>query len=610
MVHATAPRRRCILLVDDNESFRESIGDALRLRGFDVNEAEGVPSALVQLARTPPDLALVDICLPDYDGIEFLRMMNARQEKLQIPVILMTAQPKREYLEAATRLGICDFVVKASFSVQELVNRIELRLVENPLVPAPPLPPIPPISLAPSPGSGTAAAVRPPPAAPSSLRPTSSYTPRGESSASPTTFTGKSTQGPISTTGPVSNFDIREEMAIKRRQVAGRNRLFHGLDARALPGPVAEILELAASMTTSLPQLEAVVRRDPVLAARIFSLANSAAHQGARPVGSLEEALRNVGIDAVVEMVATLPLVEPEALRGPSGRDLSSLWWHCLATAVVCDRLAPGPVRAGAYLAGIFHDLPLLFGMQVLGEEWNELRTRAVDEGKAISEAVPEAFGMVPGQMAQEVFTRYKLPEPLSGPLRDYHNICLGRQPREPGDLARRVDAAHNLALALGWTWSDLAEIRPIAQDETRGWREVERLVVELPQIAQEIERLGAMAGLPRLDDENVDLPSWGERKIAYWRDPRYRVPDPIEHVLARSGLLESMDSPEAFAAARDVRKVAAVEPDSVHWRTILATEGPVTLLHRTALPGFSAPPGIRALRMPVAICQLRKALA
>lgn len=593
---------RTILVVDDQQVFRDSIVDVLKLRGYNVIDADSVPLALAAVAKSVPDLALVDICMPDYDGIEFLRMINFRSDRAKIPVILMTAQPKREYLEEAAKLGVRDFVVKSSFSVQELVLRIEMRLTPDepaPILPAPPPPP--PIAVR-NPSSQEIPPARK--ASPSSV-------PSTVSAASPASgYSAGSSIGSISTMGPLNAYDPQEELANKRKRTASRVRLFRNIEAKALPGPVTEILELASSMTASLVQLETVVRRDPVLSARVLSLANSAAHRGANLVGQLDEALRNVGIDSVVEMIAMIPLVERDALHGKHGRDLASIWWHCLATAVICDRLAPGHVRSGAYLAGLFHDLPLLFALQALGEEWADCRQKAIDEGTAPSEAVSEAFGMVPGQLAQEVYARYRIPESIAGPLRDYHNICLGRQPREAGELPRRVDAAHNLAVALGWGWSDLAEVRPLSQDEGRSWRDIDRLALELPQIQDEIVKLGALAGLPEPErSENEERALWGEVGIAYWRDPRWRVPDPVEHVLSRAKRFDAYDSPESLLKIQGVRKVVAVEPESGNWKTIMASPDPILVLHKASLGNLASPPGFRFLRLPVPVCLLRETI-
>lgn len=606
---------KTILVVDDQQVFRESIVDVLKLRGYTVMDADSVPLALAAVAKAVPDLALVDICMPDYDGIEFLRMINVRSDRTKIPVILMTAQPKREYLEEAAKLGVRDFVVKSSFSVQELVLRIEMRLTAEtppPPPPAPP-PPVPPASvdrIPSSSGSSPARRTSGPATQSGAASIVSGQSTAPVSSPGPSGYGAGFSIGSISTMGPLGGYDPQEELANKRKKTASRVRLFRNIEAKALPGPVTEILELAPSMTASLVQLETVVRRDPVLSARVLSLANSAAHRGATLVGQLDEALRNVGIDSVVEMISMIPLVEREALHGRHGRDLASIWWHCLATAVICDRLAPGHVRSGAYLAGLFHDLPLLFALQALGEEWNDCRQKAIDEGTAPSEAVSEAFGMVPGQLAQEVYARYRIPESIAGPLRDYHNICLGRQPREPGELPRRVDAAHNLAVALGWGWNDLAEVRPLSQDEGRSWRDIDRLALELPQIREEIENLGALAGLPEPDrSESEERDLWGEIGIAYWRDPRWRVPDPVEHVLSRARRFDAYDSPESLLKIQGVRKVVAVEPESGNWKTIMASPDPILVLHKASLGNLASPPGFRFLRLPVPVCLLRETI-
>ncbi len=597
-----------VLVVDDQQMFRDAICDVLKLRGFVVDEADSVPTALSLMSKQIPDLALVDICMPDYDGIEFLRLINGRQDRARIPVILMTAQPKREYLEEAAKLGVRDFVVKSSFSVQELVLRIEMRLADEQSLVHSVSPArtvfANPVQEDPSSGGGKTVAM------PSTLGASSTRGPISSLSTA-STLAPSSSFGAPSTTGPISNFDAREGLVLKRKKIAARIRMFRNLEAKTLPGPATEILELATSMTASLPQLETVVRRDPVLSARVLSLANSAAHRGVNLVGQLDEALRNVGIDAVIDIVSSIPLVDREALHGPIGQDLSEIWWHSLATAVICDRLAPSVFRPGAYLSGLFHDLPLLFGLQALGEEWLECRTQALESGKPPSDAVSEAFGMVHGQMAQEVFSRYRLPESLAGPLRDYQNICLGRQPREPGELPRRLDAAHHLAVALGWGWGELAEVRALSQEESRTWREPERLVIEMPHLREEILKLGVLAGLPSPENPaSKDSKDWGEIGFGYWRDGRYRVPDPIEHVLTRSGKVESFETPELLANAQGVRKVAVVDPDSIHWKTILACGGPLLILHKPSVGNFVPPAGVRLLRMPVPVWVLRDTLS
>lgn len=113
-----------ILIVDDDDLFRESVGQNLRDEGFDVEEADGGEPALARLAQDPsPDLILLDWKMPDINGIEVLKRYRA--EGGHAPVIFLTVLSDQIYEEAALIGGAVDFIEKArSFSI--LRRRIEL----------------------------------------------------------------------------------------------------------------------------------------------------------------------------------------------------------------------------------------------------------------------------------------------------------------------------------------------------------------------------------------------------------------------------------------------------------------------------------------------------
>lgn len=120
----TCPVR--ILLVDDDELFRESLSMNLADAGFAVSEAETGAAALALLATPPPpDLVLLDWKMPGMNGIEALRRM--RENGLTLPVIFLTALSNQIYEEAALQGGAVDFVEKTrSFGI--LLKRINLIL--------------------------------------------------------------------------------------------------------------------------------------------------------------------------------------------------------------------------------------------------------------------------------------------------------------------------------------------------------------------------------------------------------------------------------------------------------------------------------------------------
>lgn len=117
-----------ILVVDDQEVFRAPMVEALRERGYEVREAATAKAAMEDAARRIPSLFLLDLALGDMDGLELLRYFRGRSVLRHVPVIMLTAHVRREYVADAAALGVGDYLLKSSFSLQELFSRIEARL--------------------------------------------------------------------------------------------------------------------------------------------------------------------------------------------------------------------------------------------------------------------------------------------------------------------------------------------------------------------------------------------------------------------------------------------------------------------------------------------------
>src|SRR5260221_11547226 len=108
-----------ILVVDDMAIFREPIAAALRLQGFRVLTARNGIEALAQVREELPALILLDIAMPEMDGLELLRQLKASSEYGRIPVILLTAVRERGYVVEAVKLGVRDYMLKSSFSLDQ-----------------------------------------------------------------------------------------------------------------------------------------------------------------------------------------------------------------------------------------------------------------------------------------------------------------------------------------------------------------------------------------------------------------------------------------------------------------------------------------------------------
>src|SRR5689334_25020670 len=114
-----------ILVVDDESEIREGLELLLTSEGYGVSSAETGESGLAKLEEHPFDLLLLDVSLPDRNGIELLREIRARDPHL--PVILITAYGSIEMARAAFKSGAQDYITKP-WSNDELVTQVSLAI--------------------------------------------------------------------------------------------------------------------------------------------------------------------------------------------------------------------------------------------------------------------------------------------------------------------------------------------------------------------------------------------------------------------------------------------------------------------------------------------------
>jgi DNA-binding response OmpR family regulator len=113
-----------ILVVDDEPSISEVVGIYLRRAGYQVAVARDGREALDALEKAPPDLVVLDLMLPEVDGVEITRRLRAEGD---IPIIMLTARREEADRIAGLEMGADDYVVKP-FSPQELVSRVKAVL--------------------------------------------------------------------------------------------------------------------------------------------------------------------------------------------------------------------------------------------------------------------------------------------------------------------------------------------------------------------------------------------------------------------------------------------------------------------------------------------------
>ncbi|MBN9511206.1 MAG: response regulator [Alphaproteobacteria bacterium] len=117
----TAPS---VLVVDDEPAIRRLLRTSLAAQGWRVAEAADGAAALDAVAAAAPDVVLLDLGLPDLDGMEVLRRLRAVSA---VPVVVLTARENEEAKVAALDGGADDYVTKP-FGTAELVARLRTAL--------------------------------------------------------------------------------------------------------------------------------------------------------------------------------------------------------------------------------------------------------------------------------------------------------------------------------------------------------------------------------------------------------------------------------------------------------------------------------------------------
>lgn len=121
--------RPTVLLVDDDPAIRRALSVGLELEGFAVVPASGGRAALAAIGTVSPDAMLLDLTMPDLDGLEVLRQLRADGE--EVPVCVLSARDEVDDRVLGLEAGADDYVVKP-FAIEEVVARLHALLRRRP----------------------------------------------------------------------------------------------------------------------------------------------------------------------------------------------------------------------------------------------------------------------------------------------------------------------------------------------------------------------------------------------------------------------------------------------------------------------------------------------
>lgn len=122
--------KKTIMVVDDNPDIITIIKTILEGKGYNVISASSGPELLNLLKNQKPDLIILDIMMPEMDGLEVLTKLKGVTDTTAIPVILLTAKVQYEDVLGGYKLG-ADYYITKPFTSTQLINGINLLLGER-----------------------------------------------------------------------------------------------------------------------------------------------------------------------------------------------------------------------------------------------------------------------------------------------------------------------------------------------------------------------------------------------------------------------------------------------------------------------------------------------
>jgi len=598
-----------ILFVEDSSICREPLAAMLRLNGYETICARDGREALAEIRRRVPDLVLLDIAMPEMDGLSFLRILRGQPQFRNIPVMLLTATTDRDCILKARELGVSGCLLKSHFSLEEMLSRIRRCLGEQP-----------PQRSETKAGSATAqGAVAP--AAPAERAAAAAPGERAAQSPGAAAAEGASASAGAPAPGGAPVRQLKRAQTIRRLEDC--------VQTRTLAGVVAEVIALASSPRCAIADLAEVLKKDPVLAARVIQVANTAAFATQKlRVSSVEEAVRNIGAGTVARMAASVGIFETFPPDASDGFNVVRCWQHSFAVAAIMEKLLPEDregVAGVAYLAGLCHDLAEIVMRQVFVAEYGAVLEMAAATRQPAYRIEAAVLGIPHPELVGLVLGRLGLPENVVAPIREYHEDLCGQSGNcsQTARCLRLADAyAHGLLLAS----MPEATVGPVLVSECRSAIGRD----EPPAIGDRelrSEVLTTTSLLARLAPEHAArvcrplLPS-SPLRVWYARHKGFSPLDPLGAALRMLAVTEVFDRLPAASEVGDYDAIVAAAPrdgisgfSRVELEAAAGGRAPADL--RAFLVTHSAAPApgtgagnVAVIRAPVSLITLAQALA
>ena len=121
---------KTILFIEDESALQKTFSDLLGTKGYNVISALNGQIGLDLAAKKNPDLILLDLILPKVHGLDVLKQLKENPVTKNIPIIILTNLDGIKDIEKALELGATTYLVKAQYSLEEVVEKVKKALGE------------------------------------------------------------------------------------------------------------------------------------------------------------------------------------------------------------------------------------------------------------------------------------------------------------------------------------------------------------------------------------------------------------------------------------------------------------------------------------------------
>ena len=119
---------KTILFIEDESALQKTFGEILRREGYEMISALDGETGLKLCKTQKPDLIILHLILPKLHGFEILKKVKADEEIKDIPIIVLTNLETMADVEKAIELGAMTYLVKANYSLEEVINKVKKAL--------------------------------------------------------------------------------------------------------------------------------------------------------------------------------------------------------------------------------------------------------------------------------------------------------------------------------------------------------------------------------------------------------------------------------------------------------------------------------------------------